>query len=96
MASKHEPHWLTMMTHDLRGRDQNEFIVSDTKQQPFEPIMLYFRGMEKTGADTKIKGGATSYQYDMSLLSDGIKCATQGCKYYCCGLIVFYFFKDEN
>lgn len=80
MASKYQP-WSTMMTHDLLGRDQNEFIVSDPRRPPFEPIMLYFRGMEKTGSDTKVKGGATSYQYEMSVLSDGIKCATQGCKY---------------
>lgn len=81
MASKHQPYWSTMMANDLLGRDQNEFIVSDTKRPPFEPIMLYFRGMEKTGSESKVKGGTASYQYDMSLLSDGIKCATQGCKY---------------
>lgn len=63
MASKHEPYFSTKMTHDLIGRQQNEFVVSDLRRLPYEPIVLYFRGMEKTGADTKIKGGSTSYQY---------------------------------
>lgn len=71
------------MLHDLNSRIQNEFVLSDTSRPPFEPIMLYFRGMERIGSDTKIKGGATNFQiqYDISRLSAGIKCATQGCKY---------------
>lgn len=73
------------MTHDLLGPDHNEFIVSDAFRPSYEPIMLYFRGMEKTGADTKVKGGTTNIQYQLSRLSTGIKCATQGCKY--CGVM---------
>lgn len=42
--------------------------------------MLYFRGMEKTSSDARMKGGAISWQFDLSRLSEGIKCATQGCK----------------
>lgn len=59
-------------------RVQNEFTVSE---KPFEPVMVFFRGMEQTSsADTKGKG-IKSWHYDMSRLSQGIKCATQGCKY---------------
>lgn len=84
MASKHEPKFTSkVVILDTNSRVQNEFVVSDTRQLPFEPIILYFRGMERVGSDTKIKGGATNFQiqYDMSRLSTGIKCATQGCKY---------------
>lgn len=80
MASKSDPNWSSMVLHDL-GRDQNEFIVSDTKRQPYQLIVLYFRSMEKTYSETKVKGGTPNIQYEMSLLTDGIKCATQGCKY---------------
>lgn len=94
MASKDQPALSTKLIHDL-GR-QNEFVVSDPRRLPYQPIMLYFRGMEKSGVDQpKTKGGATSFQYEFSLLSEGIKCATQGCKY-CCGMkcvFVFLVFK---
>lgn len=48
-------------------------------REPFEPLMLYFRGMEKTSSDARMKGGAISWVFDISRLSEGIKCATQGC-----------------
>lgn len=80
MASKHQPYWSTQMTHDL-GREKNEFIVSDSVLSPFVPIMLYMRGLEKAGSEqTKNKIGQINYQYELSLLSDGVKCATQGRK----------------
>lgn len=92
IASRHEPKFSTHMLHDLNSRVQNEFVVPDSGRPPFEPIMLYFRGMEQIGADAKTKGGTTAFQiqYDMSRLSDGIRCATQGCK--CFLLIWFYCF----
>lgn len=80
MSSKVEPYWTSKMAYNLLGRDQNEFIVSDTIRPPFTPIMLYFRGMEKTGSESKTKGGTNSFHYEFSRLTDGIKCATQGCK----------------
>lgn len=36
--------------------------------------------MESTGSDVKPKGGIISFQFELSRLSDGVKCATQGCK----------------
>lgn len=89
MASKHDPYWSTSMAYDL-GRDQNEFIVSNTKRPPYQLITVYFRGMEKTYAETKIKGGTPNIQYELSLLSDGVKCATQGCKY-CYDFYIIFF-----
>lgn len=83
------------MTSDL-GRDKNEFIVTDRDRPPFEPIRIFLRGMEKTGADTKVKSGSTSYVYEMSLLSDGIKCATQGCKYELCGMMFVSLYENTN
>lgn len=69
--------------HDQSQRIQNEFVITDSTRPPFEPFMLYFRGMEKIGMDSKGgKNGAISWQFDMSRLSEGVKCATQGCKYY--------------
>lgn len=81
MASKHTPEWSTVMVHDQSWRIQNEFTISDTRQPPFTPFVIYFRGMEKTSSDTIMKGGVKSWQFDLSRLSEGIKCATQGCKY---------------
>lgn len=42
--------------------------------------MLFFRGMESIGSDSKPKGGIISFQFELSRLSEGVKCATQGCK----------------
>lgn len=80
MASKREPYWSPKTVFDQNTRVQNEFIVSVDRRPPFEPVMLFFRGMEKTGSDTRMKGGAVNYSFEMSKLSEGIKCATQGCK----------------
>lgn len=79
MASKYEPKWSTQFEYNLLG---NEFVVSDPMRAQFQPVMVYLRGMEKTGTDTKYKGG-TNNHYLISVLSDGIKCATQGCKFRC-------------
>lgn len=68
---------------DENKRIQNEFIVSDFRTRlPFEPFILYFRGMELTGSDVKPKTSVRSNQFDISRLSEGVKCALQGCKYF--------------
>lgn len=82
MASKQPRTWTTSFDLKLLG---NEFIVMDKSRPPYTPIMLYLRGMERTGFDTKSKGSINNH-YAMSMLSEGIKCATQGCKY-CCDMI---------
>ncbi|XP_055300120.1 uncharacterized protein LOC129567349 [Sitodiplosis mosellana] len=84
IASKYsEPQFFSNLLHDENRRVQNEFIISDSKRPPFEPLMLYFRGMEKTSSDTtRMKGGTISWQFDISRLSEGIKCATQGLPVY--------------
>lgn len=81
-ASKSEPQWLSNVLYDINQRIRDEFVVPDMKRLPFEPFMLYFRGMEITGSDMKHKGGAISYAFEMSRLSEGVKCALQGRKYF--------------
>lgn len=79
-ASKYEPKWLSKSLYDLNGRIQNEFTVTKSERRPFEPFMLYFRGLEIVGSDVKHKGGARSSNFEMSRLSQGIRCVIQGCK----------------
>lgn len=74
---------MSSILHDSNKRIQDEFIVKGLKRLPFEPFMLYFRGMEPTGSDIKHKSGVRSFQFDLSRLSDGVKCAFQGCKSSC-------------
>lgn len=81
MASKQEPNWQPGTVFDFYKRIQDEFIISIGRRHPYEPIMIYFRGMLQTGSDTRVKG-AVNYQFEQSRLSNGIKCATQGCEYF--------------
>ncbi|XP_031623954.1 uncharacterized protein LOC116341177 [Contarinia nasturtii] len=78
VASKRsEPYWYSKVLHDENTRVQNTFTVTDKRRPPFEPVMVYFRGMERiSSADTG--GKVKSVIYDLSRLSEGVKCATQG------------------
>lgn len=73
---------LPQLLDPSKNRIQNEFVISDTIHPSYVPFMLYFRGMELIGSETKIKGGESNVQskYDVSYLSSGLRCATQGCK----------------
>lgn len=84
-ATKLNPAWNSKFITDDVIRIQNEFTIETKAKEnrpPLAPFMLYFRGMEKTSADSKHKAGFNSYSYDFSRLSEGIKCASQGCKYF--------------
>lgn len=52
------------------------------KVRPFELFYLYFRGLEKTGSEKKGDSASPTYTFEMSRLSKGVKCATQGLEIY--------------
>jgi hypothetical protein len=64
--------------HDNKNQIQDTFLLSKTEQQPYQVFTLYFRGMENTGYE--ISGSKKNQLFDMSKLTKGARCATQGCK----------------
>lgn len=64
---------------DNTDQIEDSILLHDTEQMAYQMFILYFRGMENTGYETK--NNRRSQIYDMSKLTKGVKCATQGCKF---------------
>lgn len=64
----------------------NPVILKDMQVIPFVPFTIYLRTMETNGYQKQIKGNSKTDTFDVSRLSEGIKCAMQGCK-----LKIFFF-----
>lgn len=65
----------------LSSKGRNEFFIKKIDREPFQPFWLFVRTMEQTGSHST-KGAVKSILYDMSRLSEGVRCAVQGRKFF--------------
>lgn len=77
-ASKTGRKWSASTLNGDTNQIKDEFLLSKTEQPPYQVFTLYFRGMENTGYEKS--GSKTNELFDISKLTKGVRCATQGCK----------------
>lgn len=78
-ASKTGRRWSASTLEGHMNSVSNEFLLSKTEQPSYQVFTLYFRGMEKTGYEHS--GNRMNQLFDISKLTKGRRCATQGRKF---------------